>query len=170
MGERADRGQEPPLRIFRVDSRLEGMSVDRKLVLPLRKWLSGGDAQLPFDEIEAGDHLGHRMLDLEAGVHLHEVERPVARERVGGDELDGSRADIADCARGGNRRLAHRAAMLRLHPRRRRFLEHLLVTALHRAVALEQIHDIALRVREHLDLDVTRRRQVSFDQHARIGE
>ena len=46
----------------------------RDLVLAERQRLAGRDAQLPFDQIEAGDHLGHRMLDLQARVHLHEVE------------------------------------------------------------------------------------------------
>ncbi len=39
-----------------------------------RQRLAGGDAQLPLDEVEAGDHLGDRMLDLQPRVHLHEVE------------------------------------------------------------------------------------------------
>ena len=33
-----------------------------------------GDAQLPFDQVEAGDRLGDRVLDLQAGVHLHEPD------------------------------------------------------------------------------------------------
>ena len=42
-------------------------------------WVSGerlahGDAQLEFDEVEAGDHLGDGVLDLEPGVHLDEPE------------------------------------------------------------------------------------------------
>ena len=44
------------------------------LLLAQRQRLAGGDAQLPLDQIEAGDHLGHRMLDLEPGIHLDEVE------------------------------------------------------------------------------------------------
>jgi hypothetical protein len=59
---------------------------------------AGGDAQLPLDQIQAGDHLGDRMLDLQARVDLHEVE--IARRRAD-DELD--RAGIArsrsPCAR-----------------------------------------------------------------------
>ena len=42
-------------------------------------------------EVDAGDHLGHRMLDLEAGVHLDEVELAVLVE-----ELDRAGAAIAD--------------------------------------------------------------------------
>ena len=70
-----------------------------------RQRLAGGDAQLPLDQIEAGDHLGHRMLDLQPRVHLHEVEAAVGM----GDELDRARADVADRLRRLDRGLAHRA-------------------------------------------------------------
>ena len=105
------------------------------------------------------------MLDLQARVHLHEVERAIL-----GDELDGAGADIADRARGGAGRLAHRAAPVGVHARRRRLLDHLLMAPLDRAVALEQRDHIAVRVGEHLDLDVPRARQVAFDQHAIVAE
>ena len=39
-----------------------------------RQRVAAGDAELPFDEVEAGDRLGDRVLDLQAGVHLHEPE------------------------------------------------------------------------------------------------
>ena len=48
---------------------------------------------LLVDEIDAGDHLGDGMLDLDAGVHLDEVELAVLVE-----ELDGADADIAEFA------------------------------------------------------------------------
>ena len=44
-------------------------------LLRQRQRLAGGDAQLPLDQVEPGDHFGHRMLDLQPRVHLHEVER-----------------------------------------------------------------------------------------------
>ena len=50
---------------------------------------AGRHDELPFDQVLAGDHLGHGMLDLQAGVHLHEVEGAV----LVGDELDGAGAD-----------------------------------------------------------------------------
>ena len=76
--ERADRRQEAALRILGVDARLDRMPGERELVLALRQRLARRDAELPFDEVLAGDHLGDRMLDLEPRVHLHEVERAVA--------------------------------------------------------------------------------------------
>jgi hypothetical protein len=44
------------------------------------------------------------------------------------------------------------------------------VAALHRAVALEQVDALALRVGEHLDLDVARPRDVALDQHVVVAE
>jgi hypothetical protein len=48
------------------------------VVLRQRQRLAGGHAQLPLDQVEAGDRLGHRVLDLQPRVHLHEVEAQVA--------------------------------------------------------------------------------------------
>ena len=39
-----------------------------------RQRLAGGDADLRLDQVDAGDHFGHGMLDLDAGVHFDEVE------------------------------------------------------------------------------------------------
>ena len=41
-----------------------------------REGLAGGHLQLSRDQIEPGHLLGHRVLDLEAGVHLEEEELP----------------------------------------------------------------------------------------------
>ena len=54
------------------------------VLLPERQLLARRHANLRLDQVDAGDHLRHRMLDLDAGVHLDEVE--VAR-RID-DELD----------------------------------------------------------------------------------
>ena len=47
-----------------------------------RQRLARGDPDLLAHEIEAGDQLGHRVLDLEPRVHLHEVELAVGVEQV----------------------------------------------------------------------------------------
>ena len=44
------------------------------------------------------------------------------------------------------------------------------MAALHRAVALEQVDAVAVRVGEHLDLDVARLQHVLLDQHAVVAE
>ncbi len=52
--------------------------------------------------------------------------------------------------------VAHREALFGRDHRRRGFLEHLLVAALERAVALAEVDRVALAVAEHLELDVAR--------------
>jgi hypothetical protein len=86
------------------------------------------------------------------------------------DELDRAGADVADGLGRVDRRLAHRGAALGRHAGRRRLFEHLLVAALHRAVALEQVHAVAVAVAEDLDLDVARALQVFLDQHVLVAE
>src|SRR2546427_9530196 len=52
----------------------------------------GRDADLLLHEVEVRAHLGDRVLDLDAGVHLHEIERPVFVEQ----ELDRAGADRSE--------------------------------------------------------------------------
>ena len=169
MAEPAGRGQEIPLRVLGVDPDLDRVAADRELVLAAGQGLAGRDLELPFDQVLAGDHLGHRVLDLEPGVHLHEVEALVLAV-AGDDELDRAGVLVADRARRRDRGLAHRARGRLGQPRRRRLLDDLLMPALDRAVALEQVHEVAVAVAEHLDLDVARPAQVFFHEHAVVAE
>ncbi len=60
-----------------------------------RQLFAGGNAELPFDQIEAGDRLGHRMLDLEPGIHFDEPDGVGAQPFAAvGDELDRAGAAI----------------------------------------------------------------------------
>ena len=82
----AGRGLEIPLGVFGVDAALDGRAaVDDVFLLP-RQRLAGGDANLPLDQVDAGDHFGDRMLDLDAGVDFDEVELAVLVD----DEFDGA--------------------------------------------------------------------------------
>ena len=87
-----------------------------------------------------------------------------------GDELDRPRAFVVDGLGRAHRGAADRLARRLVHARRGRFLDHLLVAALERAVALEQMDDVAVAVAEHLHLDVARREDVFLDQHAVVAE
>ena len=124
------------------------------------------DANLPLHEVDAGHELGDRMLDLEARVHLEEVELAVAVEQ----ELARAGVHVAGGLRGAHRRLAHRAPQLRRHGDARRLLDHLLVAALHRALALAERQHRAVLVAEHLDLDVARADDVLLDVHRVVAE
>ena len=84
---------------------LDGVAGDGELVLQERQRLAAGHAELPFDEVLPGDHLGDRMLDLQAGVHLHEVEFVTLD-----DEFDGAGPHVSDGAGGGAPGFTHGAA------------------------------------------------------------
>ena len=84
--------------------------------------------------------------------------------------LDRARAAVVDGARGVDGDLADPLAQLLVDQRRRRLLDQLLVAALDRAVALAEVHDVAVAVGQHLDLDVARVRQVALEVDGRVGE
>ncbi len=119
--------------ILGVDPRFDRVAIERNLVLSERQLLAERHAQLPFDEIDARDQLGHGMLDLQPRVHFNKEDVLAV-----GDELDGAGTDIVHrgsrLAGGGADRLALRGAECR----RWRFLDHLLMPPLQRAFALEQ--------------------------------
>ena len=61
--------------------------------------LAGRDAELQLDDVEAGDRLGDRMLDLDPAVQLEEVDVGPVDE-----ELGRARALVADRLREGDAR------------------------------------------------------------------
>ena len=101
-----------------------------------RQGLPRGHAQLPLHQVQAGDHLGDRVLHLQPGVHLHEVELAALL----GDELHGAGVHVSHRARGSHRGGTDLTPPGRGHARSGRLLQHLLVAPLHRAVALEQVN------------------------------
>ena len=113
--------------------------------------LAGRYQQLLPDQIGAGDHLGHAVLDLKPGVHLDEVEPIVLVD----EELDGSGARVPDRLRQRDRRLRHRLTRRGVERRRGRLLDQLLAAPLKRTLALVQVDHVAPMVADHLDLHVT---------------
>ena len=89
-------------RVLGVQPDLDRVARPGDLPLGERQGLAGSDTHLPLDEVEAGDLLGHRMLDLQARVHLQEEE--LLRRALAGDhELDGPGPHVVDRPRGGHR-------------------------------------------------------------------
>ena len=128
---------------------------------------AGCDEQLQLDEVEAGDHLRHRVLDLEAGVHLEERELAVAVEQ----ELDGAGADVADGARRGDRGLAHPRARSRASTAGEG--DSSMIFWCRRCSVQSRSNsdvDVAVRVGEHLDLDVAATLDVALDEHRAVAE
>src|SRR5690606_33251868 len=158
-GDRPGRGEEATARrVLGVDAHLDGVAPADDVVLGEAEGLAGRHPDLLGHQVDAGDHLGHRVLDLQPGVHLEEVELAVLVE-----ELDGAGVDVAARPGDADGGLAHRLADLVGEPGGRALLDQLLVAALGRAVALADPHDVAVGVGEHLHLDVAGPGQVLLD-------
>ena len=165
-------GSEVLGRLLGVDTALDAVAAQLDVVLRERERLARGDADLLAHDVDAGGHLGHAVLHLHPRVHLEEEVLVLAVLVLGQQPLDRSGAAVVHGPRrvGGDLAdaLAHRLVD---DPRRGgRLLDQLLVAALDGAVALAQVDDVALRVREHLDLHVARVRQVALEIHGRVGE
>ena len=142
------------------------MTAQLDLVLRDGDRLAEGDPHLLAHEVDAGDHLGHRVLDLDARVHLHEEVVAVRGQQT----LDRPGRAVARRARRVDADRADARAELVVHRRGRRLLDELLMAALDGAVALAQVDDVAVRVGEYLHLDVPRIDDQLLDVHVGIGE
>ena len=151
--------------VLRVEAGLDRPAADRG-GLGRGQGAPGGHVELQPDEVQTRRRLGHRMLDLQPRVHLEEEELP----GVDREELDRPGAGVADrcggVARGGEELLPHAGGAL--HQRAGRLLEHLLVAALDRALALAHRPHRAVGVGHHLHLDVPTALEVALAEH-RIG-
>src|ERR1019366_8532727 len=69
---RARRGSKVVVRIFRIQPHFNGVTGGaRRFAF---QEAAAGNVNLKSHEIESGGAFGHRMFDLQAGVHLHERE------------------------------------------------------------------------------------------------
>ena len=120
------RRSEIPLRVLRIDATLDGMPAQKDFLVWHGERESGGSPNLLLHQIEARCHFGYGMLDLNARVHLHEVEVTVAVEQV----LECARTGVV----GGFSTLYRRSQQsfpdFPGQIGRRRLLDHLLVPSL----------------------------------------
>ena len=61
-------------RVLRVEARLDRVPTRANLRLAQRQRTARGNKHLPFDEIDAGDHFGHRVLDLKPRIHFEKIK------------------------------------------------------------------------------------------------
>ena len=106
------------------------------------------------------------MLDLDACVHLDEVERAAAVEQ----ELDRACVLVPHSAGDPKRRVGQGGPLYGVDGRRRTFLEQLLTAPLQGALSLEEVHQVPVRVSEHLDLDVSCVDEHLLDVHGVVTE
>src|SRR5690606_21928390 len=88
--DRPRRRHEVQARVLAVDAELERMPERHRVVVVQDATL--GEAELLPHEVDAGDLLGNRMLDLQPSVDLEERDGAVG----GDEELTGPRAHVTD--------------------------------------------------------------------------
>src|SRR5260370_28431392 len=128
------------------------MADDNHIVLREAERLSFGNPNLAAHDIGERDHLSHRMLDLDARIHLHEIEATIVVEQ----KLERARAGISDRLAGRDRRVAHLLTQVLGHHRRRRLFEELLLTSSDRTLALTETDTVSMLVSQDLHLSVVR--------------
>ena len=168
-GDRARRGREAGARIFGVDPALDDVAGHRDRLLRPRERPAGGDLDLRDHEILAGALLADGVLDLQAAVELHE-----AQHAAGGiwiqEQLHRAGTDVADSCSRACGRSAGGGAQIVIDRGRRALLDQLLMVALHGAVALAEVHGVAVLVGEDLDLDVAPVLDQALEEHAIAAE
>ena len=151
LGEQAGRGQEALRRVLGVEPGFDGVAPGRRGAGGHDRRVARGDADHGFDQVEAGDQLGHAVLDLQPGVDLEEVVLVV--DGVD-EELDGPHRPVAHRRGQQAGRLGQAGAQRVGQGGCRRLLHDLLVAALDRAVAVAEDRHAAGAVADHLHLDV----------------
>src|SRR5262245_6959550 len=133
--ERPRRRQEHFRGVLGVDPALDRMTLLANAVLAqVGQVVTTGEPDLQRYQVVARCQLGHRMLDLDARVHLQEEELPGGRVD---HELDRAGPTVALLGGERDRGLAHRASRFFRQIGRRGLFDDLLIATLDRAVALE---------------------------------
>ena len=163
--DRAGLREEAAAGVLAVDAELDRVALGAGVVVA--DLLALGDAELLAHEVDAGDLLGDRVLDLQARVDLEERDRAVGADR-GTRRCPRRRSPTS-------RRIALDASysvcvLLVGEERRGRLFDELLVAALQRAVARRDDDDVARGIREALRLDVPRLVEVLLDEALAAAE
>ncbi len=172
-GDAAHVGAEAVGRVLGGDAELDGGAVHPEGVLgqaEVRQGGAGGDEQLRGHEVDVGDLLGDGVLDLDARVHLDEHVLPGPLALGGDEELHRAGVAVADGPGEGDGVAVQRLPGLLVQVRGGGDLDDLLVPALDGAVALEEVDDLAVGVREDLDLDVAGAEDRPLDEHPGVAE
>ena len=128
---------------------------------------SGRDEDLRAHEIDAGDLLGHRVLDLDAGVHLN--EEPLFFIYIV-EKLDRAGIVVANALSQAHSGIAEVAPNALVESHGGRDLDNLLVAPLHRAVALVQMQHISVAIAQNLHLNMLRPWNVFFEEDSGISK
>src|SRR5690606_21456919 len=119
-----------------------------------------------FNQINAGDELRHRVLDLQTRIHFKEIEVPVTID----DEFHRSCRKISNGFCQSDSLLAHGFAGGFIQEWRGGFFDDLLVAALNRTFTFAQIDDVAVLVAQNLNFDMAWLGDEFFNEYAVVAE
>ena len=166
-GDLARLGAEVFGRALGGDADFDGVPVELHIRLRQCQRLAPRDAQLPFNQVDAGDCLGYGVFHLQAGVHFQKVIFATGRII---EVFDRPRGAITDRLRQPHSRCAHVVAQSLWQICGGGLFDQLLVVALKRTVAVAQMQRGAVGVAQHLHLDVAGTGRVAFQEHRRIAK
>ena len=153
-------------RILGVDAAFDRVAAGHHILLLEPQRFAGSHPDLRLDQIDPGHHLAHRVLHLDAGVDLDEIEVAFLID----DEFDRACRVVAGRAGQSHRRLTHGAAGFGGQAWRGALFDQLLMAPLRGAVAFPEVEDRAVSVAENLHLDVPRTFDVAFDVDSGIAK
>src|SRR5210317_758968 len=164
--QQTDRRQEVPYRIFSIDTNFNGMAIYGQVFLGERQTFAGSDTQLPLDHVLSGHHLGDGMFNLQASVHLHEIEATICIKQ----ELYSPCTDVTNRLGGIHSSSPHQAAQMLIQPGGGGLFNDLLMPTLDRAVPFKEVYDIALIISKDLNFNVTWSFEIFLQQDVIIAE
>ena len=155
--------------VFGIDAAFDGVAFELDVALGMAQRLAHRQHDLVADQVDAGDFLGDRMLDLDALVHFEEIKIALVIH----DELDGAGVGVIGLLGDADGGFAHLLAQFLefvLDQRRGRLLDHFLIAALDGTIPLAQVDDVASVVAQDLELDVVGVLDVFLDVNAGVAE
>ena len=155
-GQAAIVGDEVVLRVFGRHATLQGVAIQADVGLRgdaggLGQGLALGDLDLGLDDVDAGHLFGDGVFDLNAGIHLDEIELLVVHIH---QEFDGAGAFIADMGADAAAQIADLGPLFGRQIGGGRAFDDLLIAALDGAIAFVKMKDFAVLVAKDLHLDV----------------
>ena len=161
-GDQAGPGKEVPRRVLRVDPALDRVATGRgRRIDPL----AHRHHELQLHQIQAGDHLADRVLDLEARVHLDEIEARLVHQ-----ELHGPGVGVPGRLGDGRGRFPDPGPQRFVDDRRGTLLDQLLIPALEGAVTFAQERHVTAGVGQDLGFPVMGAGDVPLEVDLRPAE
>ena len=131
-----------------------------------RQFFSGSHTDHPLHQVQTRDAFGHRVFDLQAGIHLEEIKTLVFTNH----KLHGTCTLVFHGLGQSHGLCTHGRACFFADEGRWRFFNHFLVSALYGAFALVQKHHVAVCVTQQLDFNVTRLFDKFFNKDTVVTE